>query len=215
MAVAAARGLTPLVGRAEELAQLDACFQRLHGRLAQVVAVVGDAGSGKSRVIHEFKRSLAAQDVLFLEGRCSALNQMVPYFPFVTMLRQYFELNGDEPDDVECEKVARKVGIASERLEERVSAALRVCSPCRPVTGAEGMPPEELKRQTFDAVAKLVISESRRQPVVMIVEDLHWIDEASRELLEMAASRLVRAPRHAPGQPSPRVPAVVANHGGD
>jgi class 3 adenylate cyclase/tetratricopeptide (TPR) repeat protein len=192
MAVAAARGLTPLVGRAEELAQLDACFHRLQGRLAQIVSVVGDAGSGKSRVIHEFKRALAAEDVVFLEGRCSALNQMEPYFPIVTMLRAYFELSGEEPDEVECERVARKVGIAQERLQEEYPLLCGLLS-VSPGHGAEGAP-EELKRQTFDGLARLVISESRRQPVVMIVEDLHWIDEASRELLEMAASRLVRAP---------------------
>ena len=59
MAVAAERGLTPLVGRDEELAQLEACFRRLGGHFTQVVAVVGDAGSGKSRLIYEFKQRLA------------------------------------------------------------------------------------------------------------------------------------------------------------
>src|SRR5437667_847119 len=91
MAVAAERGLTPLVGRDEELAQLDGCYRRLVGGRAQVVAVVGEAGSGKSRLLYEFRRRLADDPVMFVEARCASLGQAVPYFPFVAMFRQHFD----------------------------------------------------------------------------------------------------------------------------
>src|SRR5207247_10105036 len=90
MAIVAARGLTPLVGRNEELAQLQACFRRLERSQAQVVAVVGDAGLGKSRLLYEFRRPLEGAPVIFFEGRCSAL--AAPYFPFINMLQHYFGL---------------------------------------------------------------------------------------------------------------------------
>src|SRR5207249_10575038 len=73
MAIAAERGLTPLVGRDEELAQLQACFRRLEGSQAQVVAVVGGAGLGNSRLLHEFRRRLEREPVLLLDGRRRAL----------------------------------------------------------------------------------------------------------------------------------------------
>jgi len=75
MALAAERGLTPFVGRAAELAQIDACFRRLHEHFAQVVTVVGDAGSGKSRLVYEIKQRLSGEPVVFFEARCSAWNQ--------------------------------------------------------------------------------------------------------------------------------------------
>jgi class 3 adenylate cyclase/tetratricopeptide (TPR) repeat protein len=191
MALAAARGLTPFVGRDEELAQLESCFHRLGGRLAQVVSIVGDAGAGKSRLVHEFKERLAGSDVTFFEGRCSALNQGEPYYPFVGMLRRHFGLmSGDSIEEMN-RKVEARLGTPGEAVYCEYPLLCRLIA--GPVGGSNGFSPEELKRQTFDAVADLVMHESRQRPVVMIVEDLHWIDEPSRELIEMAVGRLARA----------------------
>jgi tetratricopeptide (TPR) repeat protein len=191
MAVAAARGLTPFVGRDEELAQLESCFRRLGGRLAQVVSVVGEAGAGKSRLLHEFKQRLAGDDVTIFEGRCSALNQSEPYYPFVSMLRQHFGLLPTDSID----EMNRKVGALLGTPAENISCGYPLL--CRLIAGvgatSASVSPEELKRQTFDAVVDLVMHESRQRPVVLILEDLHWIDEPSRELLDLAVGRLARA----------------------
>lgn len=193
MAVAAARGLTPLVGRDEELAQLEACFQRLQGSLSQVVSVVGDAGSGKSRLLYEFKRSLGDRDVVFFEGRCEALNQSVPYHVFIGMLRQYFDLRPGEPEQVACERVANRVRLSPEQIDADYPLLCELLSVPTERATRRDMPPEALKRETFRAVTNLVTAESRKVPVVMLVEDLQWIDEPSRELIEMAVGRLARA----------------------
>src|SRR5262249_46360049 len=79
------RGPTPLVGRADELARLDAACRRVGERALGVVAVVGDAGMGKSRLLYEFRRRLDGEAVSFFEGRCSSMNQMVPYHPILSM----------------------------------------------------------------------------------------------------------------------------------
>lgn len=192
MAVAAARGLTPLVGRDEELAQLEACFQRLQGSLSQVVSVVGGAGSGKSRLLYEFKRSLADRDVVFFEGRCEALNQTVPYHVFIGMLRQYFDLRPGEPEKVACERVASRARLSPEQIDADYPLLCQLLS-VPSETAPRDMPPEALKRETFRAITNLVMAESRKVPVVMILEDLQWIDEPSRELIEMAVGRLSRA----------------------
>jgi class 3 adenylate cyclase len=193
MAVAAERGLTPLVGRDEELAQLEACYRRLSGRLTQVVALVGDAGSGKSRLIYEFKERLQLEQepATFFEGRCAALSQNVPLYPFVSMLRQYFEFEpGDTPESA-LAKLERRLGKGAAQIEEAYPLLCRVLSV--PAELPADLPLDALKQETFEAIHKLVVMESTRAPVVMIVEDLHWIDEASQQLLEMAAARLMRA----------------------
>ncbi len=191
MAVAAARGLTPLVGRDAELAQIEACYARLRDGLAQVVSVVGDAGSGKSRLLYEFKQRLAGENVAILEARCSALSQMVPYAPFLAMLRQYFQLAPGEPDEDAHARIARLVHMEPDQIDAEYPLLCRLLSVGTHL--GETMPPEDLKRETFRAVGNLVIGTSQYQPVVLILEDLHWIDEPSRELLEMCVGRLARA----------------------
>ncbi len=192
MAVAAERGLTPLVGREQELAQLDACFQRLDGNQAQVVAVVGEAGLGKSRLLYEFRRRLDGTDVRFFEGRCSSLGQVVPYSPFITMMKQYFGLVPTDSVEAACIKVAAKLGDWSAEKAELEYPALSRLLGLRPA--GPGQPASEaLKRETFEAVTRLLLGESQHAPVVLMLEDLHWIDDASRELLEALVARLSSA----------------------
>ena len=184
MAIAEARGLTPLVGRSAELAQLTTCYERLGENLAQVVAVIGDAGSGKSRLIYEFKQRLAGEPAALFEARCSALSQSVPYAPWIGMLRQYFDITPGEDVGCACDKVARRVRGLDPTLDTLYPFLCRLLSV--PVEGQLSLPEDELKQQTFEAVATLVNGTSQQNPVVMIIEDLHWIDEASREMLELA-----------------------------
>ncbi len=192
IAVAEARGLTPLVGRQEELAQLLACFDRLAGALPQVVTVVGDAGSGKSRLLYELKQRLADVPVTFFEARCSAMTQSVPYAPWVTMLRQYFELGADDDAEAACAKISQKLGADASQLADSYPA---LCHVMNVGGGRNGDAPEDddVKRQTFEAVAGLVYRASEQAPVVMIIEDVHWIDEPSREMLALAVGKAERS----------------------
>ncbi|MBX3028071.1 AAA family ATPase [bacterium] len=193
MSVAAERGLTPLVGRDEELAQVASCFRRLGGHYTQLVSLVGAAGSGKSRLIYELKQRLLEEDeaVTFLEARCAALSQSIPLAPFVAMLRQYFDLSPSDDEATACGKVERRLGKAMAQIDDAYPLLCRVLSVPAPVPAE--LPLERLKRETFEAIARLVQSESRRGPVILILEDLHWIDEPSQELLEMAITRLSRS----------------------
>ena len=184
MSIARSEGLTPLVGRAEQLAQLDSCYQRSRGRLGQVVAVVGPAGSGKSRVIYEFKQQLQQDEVSLFEARCSSLTQGTPYSPWVSMIQRYFGIVPGE----EAEETRRKIekglaGLGS--YEEDVAPGLHAMLSLPDVeVGAE-----EYKLRSFAAVVGLVTRAAMRTPVLMIVEDLHWIDDASREMLELSISK--------------------------
>lgn len=193
MEIAAARGLTPFVGRDEELAHVQACFARISGGYTQAVAVIGDAGSGKSRLIYEFRQRLAdhGTPLRLFEGRCSALNQAVPLAPFVSMLRQYFGLSATDDEAAACAKVEERLDTELEEIESAYPLLCRVLSV--PAALPPDLPLESLKQETFQAVARLVMAESRRAPVLLVIEDLHWIDEPSRELLEMALARLTRA----------------------
>jgi len=186
-----ARGLTPLVGREQELLQLAACFARVQSGAPQVVTVIGGYGTGKSRLLFEFRQSLAAESVVFFEGRCSALKQKAPYAPFVVMLKQFFSIGSSDPPARAAEKIAEGVREFDPRLDEIYPFLARMLSVGG--TDKQELPGDEIKRQTFHALAELVSRVSGRTPVVLVIEDLHWIDDSSRELIELAVAQLMRA----------------------
>jgi class 3 adenylate cyclase len=192
MAIAQARGLTPFVGREDELAQLAACFERVNDRSAQIVAIGGDAGSGKSRLLYEFRERLVDVPVTVFEARCSAMTQTVPYAPWVSMLRNYFAIAGQSHEEASASIRAKlePLGAGSETLHPLICQLLSI-----PVCGskAQDLPEDESKRRTFEAVGELIIRASLVAPVVMIIEDLHWMDEPSREMLDLAASKVCHA----------------------
>ena len=188
MAIAAARGLTPLVGRDTELAELTSCFARARDGLAQVVAVVGDAGSGKSRLIYEFKQRIASEPVAYFEARCSALSQTIPYAPMIDMLRRHFAVASDDSPHAVCGKIVARLADlddAPETMHPHLCRMLAVHD-----DGPPGAPPEEHRQQAFEAVAKLVFLTSQKRPVLMILEDLHWMDDASREMIALAVTQM-------------------------
>jgi class 3 adenylate cyclase len=197
LGAAEARGLTPLVGRDGELSQLADCFARARGSLPQVVTVVGGAGSGKSRLVFEFRQSLAAEPVVFFEGRCSALKQKIPYAPFLLMLKQFFAISAADSPARAGEKIAERVRDFDPRLDEIYPFLCQMLSvntdDHRLAATPNDLPADEIKRETFESLAHLVIRVSERTPVLLVIEDLHWIDEASRELLELAVAQLSRA----------------------
>jgi class 3 adenylate cyclase/tetratricopeptide (TPR) repeat protein len=187
---AAERGLTPLVGREAELARLEVAYGRLAHRALQVVAILGEAGIGKSRLVYEFRQRLGDRPATFFEGRCSSMNQAVPFYPILSMLRNYFELATDDSPDAARAKLAAKVGVHYSHIEDMFPLLSRFLSLPSSHVDAPG---DDFKREVFDAVAELLLGESHRGPVVVVMEDLHWIDESSRELLEVLLKRIASA----------------------
>ena len=184
MAIAKARGLTPLVGFDAELAQLDACFERLGQSLSQVVSIVGDPGSGKSRLVFEFKRRLAERDATVLEARASALSQSVPFAPLTNLLKDLFSLGPGEDRDCACEKIAGAL--------VRYDSDLSTIYPplCQLLTQPEEGAAVNQREHIMEALNKLFGHMCHEQPLVLVFEDLHWFDEASLEVLNRAVSRM-------------------------
>lgn len=187
-AIAAERGLTPLVGRDQELAQLEGCYERVKGHLPQVVQVIGETGAGRSRLVHELKERLAPEPTIF-EARCAALNQRVPYFPWATMLHQYFGLGDDDTIERAREKIEQQLARIDLNDGRNADFLMRLLSLSE---GSDDLPVDDVKRATFEAIGNILYEESQRAPVIVIIEDLHWMDDASREMLERAVGELCR-----------------------
>lgn len=202
--VAADRGLTPFVGRERDLALLSERLVRARSGRGQVVSVVGEAGVGKSRLLHEFRRALGAEAITWLEGQCSASSQAVPYQPILHMMRMTFRIENEDSASQIQEKIRRGV----RQLELDPDAVLPVLETLfgLPVSGdaLERLDPRGRRQRIFETIRTLTIAGARLRPLVVVLEDLHWIDTTSEEYLvqlvdSVATMPLLLVTTHRPG----------------
>jgi predicted ATPase/class 3 adenylate cyclase len=189
----AARGLTKFVGRSSELAQLAEALDLARGGRGQVVAVVGEAGVGKSRLFWEFAHSHRTDGCLVIEAASVSYGKATTYFPVIDLLRGYFQV---EPrDDLRKirEKVTGKLFSLDRMLDPTLPALLALLDV--PVEDEEWtrLDPPQRRHRTLDAVKRLLLRESHVQPLVVIFEDLHWIDGETQAVLDGLAESLPTA----------------------
>ena len=191
---AAARGLTRFVGRDLELAQLHEALRKAAARQGQVVAVLGEAGVGKSRLFWEFAHSRRARKWLILESRSVSYGKPIPYLPVIDLLRAYFHLDGrDDPGRIR-QKVTDKVLALDAQMAPSLPALLSLLDvPTDDVTW-ERLDPPERRRRTLDAVKNLLLQESRVHPLALLLEDLHGIDSETQALLDGLVESLAGHP---------------------
>jgi class 3 adenylate cyclase/tetratricopeptide (TPR) repeat protein len=186
----AGRGLTKFVGRSGEIEQLDAALEQSRAGRGQVVAIVGEPGVGKSRLFWEFTHSHRVEHCLILEAASISYGQATSYLPVIELLRRYFQIEGSDGQRRIREKVTGKLLSPDRTLEPSLPAFLAVLDV--PVDDAEWkrLEPTERRRRTLDAVKHLLLRESRVQPLVVVFEDLHWIDSASQAVLDSLVESL-------------------------
>jgi DNA-binding SARP family transcriptional activator len=203
-----ARGIeglhAPLTGRAAELAALRAALGETVGGRGRVVVLGGDAGVGKSRLLHELRSSVEPAGAAWREGRCRASGTATSYLPFIELLGDHF---GWVPEDDEREREqiivssvlerVRRGGLAEERVGEVVPLLANLLSVQRttqPATSLDRVPPEQLRHRTFAAVRDFLVALARERPLVVVLEDFHWADELSLELASLLMETLVDVP---------------------
>src|SRR5216117_2722509 len=180
----ARRGLTRFVGRDAELEQLRRAQQLAGTGHGQVAAIVGEAGVGKSRLVYEFTHSRHLQNWLVLESASVSYGKATSYLPMIDLLRGYFKIQ-DRDDLREIrEKVTGKLLTLDESLKPALPAFLTLLDV--PVDDAAWrmLDPGQRRQRTLDAVKRLLLREAREQPLLLIFEDLHWIDSETQALLD-------------------------------
>ena len=187
--VSADRGLTRFVGRATELSMLHATLERAGAGRGQVVALVGEPGAGKSRLVWELVHSHRTQGWLVLETAALSYGKAMPLLPVVDLLRRYF---GVESSD-DARRVREKVTGRLLTLHEGLRSAIATFESLL-IEGGELRGGSASLRQALDAVRGLLLHESRRQPLLLVVEDLHWIDPDTQTFLDNLVESLPTHP---------------------
>ena len=187
---AALRGLTRFVGRDAEIEHLRRVLGQADAGHGQVVAIVGEAGVGKSRLVYEFTHSHRVQDWLILEAASVSYGKATSYLPVIDLLKGYFKI-GDRDDHREMrEKVQGRVLALDRALEPLLPALLALLDV--PVEDAawQTLDPPQRRQRTLDAVKRLLLRESQVQPLLVVFEDLHWIDGETQALLDSLVESL-------------------------
>lgn len=189
-----ARAATPLIAREGEIGLLERLLAQATAGHGQAVNIVGEPGIGKSRLVEEFTRRSHGQSTpsTVIEGRCVSYGELVPYLPIADLVRSYCGI--DETASPETMRRAIDRAMAQNGLPaEAGSWLLRLIGVVDRETALETIMPEGIKARTFEAVRLLLLRGAARQPVVILVEDVHWIDRTSEEFLTALAERLVGA----------------------
>ena len=193
---AAARGLTRFVGRDAETEQLRKALEQARSDHGQVIGVVGEPGLGKSRLFFEFTHSHRTQGWLILESGSVSYGKATPYLPVIDLLKAYFKVQ-DRDDQREIrEKVTGKLLTLDKSLESTLPAFLALLDVPVDDPTWQALDPSQRRQQTLGAVKRLLLRESQVQPLILLFEDLHWIDSETQAMLEslvesLPASRLL------------------------
>jgi predicted ATPase len=182
--LAARRGLTRFVGREREMAALADALKQVRAGRGQVVTAVGEAGTGKSRLVYEFKGTIP-EECKVLEAFSVSHGKASAWLPVIELLKSYFELADEDDDRRRSEKVETKVCAVDPALADTLPYVLSLLGIAGAGASLAMMDAQIRRRRTLEAVKRIIVRESLKQPLVVIFEDLHWIDAETQELLDL------------------------------
>ncbi len=182
--VAAARGLTRFIGRTAELEQVRQAIGRAAAGSGQVVALVGEPGVGKSRLVWEVTHSHRTHGWLIVEAGSSSYGKATPYLPVIDLLKGYFQVEVlDEPRRIQ-EKVTGKILTLDRALEPLLPSLLSLLEVPVEEAAWRTLDAPQRRQRTLDGLKRLLLREAQDRPVLVVFEDLHWIDDETQGLLD-------------------------------
>ena len=193
MHAAAARGLTRFVGRDDELERLRQKLERARAGHGQLVAVVGEPGVGKSRLYWEFIHSPHTAGWPVLESFSVSYGKATPYLPVIELLRTYFKIDERDAPRAIREKITGKLLTLDESLRTLLPAFFGLFDVADDSPEWSKLSPADRGQRTLDAVKRLLLRESQVQPLLLVFEDLHWIDSETQTLLDSLVESLPTA----------------------
>jgi predicted ATPase/class 3 adenylate cyclase len=190
---AVARGLTRFVGRDQELVALTQALVQAGQGQGQLVALFGEAGVGKSRLVYEFVHGHATQGWRLLENASVSYGRATPYFPVIDLLKRYAHL--DDTDDARTvrAKVTGQVLTLDEALQDTLPALLALLEVLPDDSSFHRLDPAQRRQRTLTALKRVLLRESQVQPLLLVFEDLHWIDTETQTLLDSLVESLPTA----------------------
>ncbi len=171
-----------LVGRQSELDLLLKKMEGLKQGRGSIISIVGEAGTGKSRLLEEFEKAVAGKGITWITGYAYAHTQQIPFYPLVGIVRRWLALDGSATAEAMSTGIAERVGKLLGPKAEEIPIIQGLIG--QDVAETEGMSPEEWRKRLKSAMLNLLSAIARQAPTVFIMEDVHWGDVASYRLLK-------------------------------
>jgi predicted ATPase len=189
---AARRGLTRFIGREGDMAQMRGALELAREGHGQIVAVTGEAGVGKSRLFFEFK-SVSETGCLVLDAYSVSHGKASAYLPVIELLREYFRITAENDERCRREKIGGKVLMLERSLEDTLPYIFTLMGVHEGRDPFAQMDPQVLHRRTQEAIKRILLRESLNQPLVVVFEDLHWIDNETQAFLNCIVDAIANA----------------------
>jgi len=180
-AASVAKGLTRFVGRRNSMAGLMESYAKVRSGEGQVVGIVGDAGVGKSRLLLEFINLLPQNEYTYLAGHCLNYGSTFAYLPVLDMLKEYFGIKSCDREYVIKKKMGDKLLRLNRELQKDIPPFQAILSLKVDDQRFNQLEPQQKREKTFEAIRNLFVRLSQEKPLVLAMEDLHWIDKTSED----------------------------------
>lgn len=181
------RGLTRFVGRENELGLIRDSLEKVKQGRGQILCIIGEAGLGKSRLVHEFKTTLRDEGVSYLEANCISYGTSFSFLPIIEILKSSFEIDDRDDDDLIKAKVESIIERTDAKLRDMVPLILDLISSKTDSDTLRDLDAGQKRQVIFDALKAMILRISQTKPLVIAIEDLHWIDKTSEEFLNNIA----------------------------
>jgi len=194
-AAAAARGLTPFVGREDELRSLMNRWERALDDEGQVVLITGEAGIGKSRLVRRFHELIADTPHTWVEAAAGAFFQNTPFYAVTEMLREFLAWHGDESVEEQLTQLETRLELAGLKPAEAlplIAPLLNLPLPAK--YPPPPLSPEQQRRRLLATLVEWALGAARAQSIVIAIEDLHWADPSTLELIQLLVEQGATAP---------------------
>ena len=182
--VSAERGLTNFVGRDRELDLLLDAFSRAKAGKGQAISIMAEAGMGKSRLLYEFRKGVANEDVTFLEGKCLSYARGVAYHPVIDVLKANFDVLEDDGDARIRDKVKKGMEMIGLDETSNLPYFLELLSVKDSGIDEILVSPDAKKNRIMEVLKQIVLKGSEIRPLILAYEDLHWADKSSEDVLK-------------------------------
>jgi predicted ATPase len=176
------------------MATLHALLAQVEEGHGQVVGVVGEPGLGKSRLVYEFRRSLGSRQLTYRAGRCFSYGSTMPYLPVLDLLRHYCGITDTDGPEGITAKIHRSLQELDMAPETWAPVLLHLLGLQEGTNALAALSPEARKARTLNVLTQMCLNGSRPQPLILEIEDLHWIDASSDDCLTALIERMAGVP---------------------
>ena len=187
------RPLSQFVGRTRELGLLQDLLAKVTAGAGQAVGIVGEPGSGKSRLLYELRQALRGRRIAYVEGHCLAYASLTPYFPLIELLRDLCRVTETDSPDAVADRLERRLRGLQMTPAHETPRLLQLMG-LSALTEPPDLDPGALRTRTFDTLRQILLNFSQRRPVVLAVENVHWIDPTSEAYFDSLTARLAGVP---------------------